>query len=235
MSPTEPLSVRLHPKPRIIPLRNYPRFYAIAYFWGYFPAYTTCMGNVEIGARKKRRARNYRDAALMAVGAAGLIAVAAMAPSLVRLLETTGVNARLRYRAKTTLGKLKARGEIEFVERDGKKYVRLTARGEEALALAQEKMALPEQRPRSWDRRYRLVIFDIPEKRKRTRDRLRHEMRGVGFLRIQDSTWLYPYDCEEFVALLKAELRVGKDVLYAVVEEIENDGWIRKHFSLPSD
>jgi len=59
-------------------------------------------------------------------------------------------------------------------------------------------------------------------------------MQAVGFLRIQDSSWLYPYDCEEFMALLKADLHIGKDVLYAVVEEIENDKWIRKHFNLPA-
>lgn len=57
-------------------------------------------------------------------------------------------------------------------------------------------------------------------------------MRDFGFLRIQDSVWLSPYDCEELIALVKAELRLGKDVLYAIVEEIENDGWIKKHFNL---
>jgi len=51
---------------------------------------------------------------------------------------------------------------------------------------------------------------------------------------IQDSAWVYPYDCEEFVALLKAHLRLGKDVVYAVVEEIGNDAPIRTHFKLPA-
>ncbi|KKW42146.1 MAG: hypothetical protein UY91_C0006G0018 [Parcubacteria group bacterium GW2011_GWB1_55_9] len=77
--------------------------------------------------------------------------------------------------------------------------------------------------------------FDVPEKRKKIRERLRFEMQEVGFLHLQDSAWVYPYDCEEFIALLKADLHIGKDVLYAIVEEIENDKWIRKHFSLPLD
>ena len=58
-------------------------------------------------------------------------------------------------------------------------------------------------------------------------------MKEVGFVCLQDSVWVYPYDCEEFMALLKAELRVGKDVLYAIVERIENDKTIRTHFKLP--
>jgi len=57
-------------------------------------------------------------------------------------------------------------------------------------------------------------------------------MLDFGFLRVQYSVWVSPYDCEELIALVKAELRLGKDVLYVVVEQIENDGWIKKHFQL---
>lgn len=96
-----------------------------------------------------------------------------------------------------------------------------------------EKARLAGNKPKKWDRQYRLVMFDVPEKRKRIRDLLRREMREIGFLRVQDSAWLYPYDCEEFISLLKADLRIGKDVLYAVVDSIDNDAWVRKHFNLP--
>ena len=57
-------------------------------------------------------------------------------------------------------------------------------------------------------------------------------MRESGFLCIQGSVWVYPYDCEDLVALLKADLHIGKDVLYTIVEKIENDAWIKKHFNL---
>lgn len=191
------------------------------------------MGAIEIEARKKRKRRNIRNAALIAIGTAGLIAVSAMAPNIFQILGRTGTLARLKYHSKSVLGRLKQKGEIEFVERDGKRYVRLTKLGEEALAYSTKKMALGIGKPKRWDRRYRLVIFDVPERRRKIRDRLRYEMQEAGFLRVQDSAWVYPYDCEEFMALLKADLHIGKDVLYAVVEEIENDKWIREHFGLP--
>lgn len=193
------------------------------------------MGTVETGAKKKRRRRDLRTAALITIGAAGFITVAAVAPNMFKLLGKSGALAKLKYHSKNVLARLKQKGEIEFEMRDGKRFVRLTERGEEALARAEQKMAFAKEKPRKWDRRYRLVMFDIPERRKGVRDRLRFEMREVGFLRVQDSAWVYPYDCEEFIALLKADLRIGKDVLYAVVEEIENDAWIRKHFGLPSN
>lgn len=58
-------------------------------------------------------------------------------------------------------------------------------------------------------------------------------MSEIGFVRLQDSVWVYPYDCEDFVALLKAELKIGKDVLYAIVDTIEQDKNLRRYFNLP--
>ena len=191
--------------------------------------------SVEAEAKKKRHKRNLRNVALIAIGAVGLIAVSAVAPNMFQILGRTGALTRLKYRSKDVLARLKYKGEIEFVERAGKKYVRLTDRGEKILDLNREKLKFTGNKPNKWDHRYRLVMFDIPEKRRRTRKLLRLEMQEVGFLRIQDSVWVYPFDCEEFIALLNADLRIGKDVLYAVVEEIENDTWIRKHFNLPTD
>lgn len=191
------------------------------------------MGTIERRARKKQRARNLQTAALVAVGAVGIIAVAAIAPKLVGLLKTTGINSRLRYGAMRVLSRLKHRGEIEFIEQNGKKYARLTKTGERALELHTQRLALVDGKRRRWDGRYRLVMFDIPERRRGVRAQLRDEMRDIGFLRVQDSAWIFPYDCEEFIALLKADLRLGKDTLYAVVDEMENDAWIRRHFNLP--
>lgn len=193
------------------------------------------MGSVEASARKKRIRRNVRNAALIAIGAAGLIAVSAIAPNMFQILGRSGALARLKFQTRGVLTRLKMKGEIEFIERDGKRYARLTELGETSFALARQKISLASGKPRKWDRRYRLVIFDVPEKRKKIREHLRSQMREVGFLRVQDSAWVYPYDCEEFVALLKADLHIGNDVLYAVIEEIENDARIRKHFGLPLD
>ena len=85
---------------------------------------------------------------------------------------------------------------------------------------------------RRWDQRWRVIIFDIPERRRKIRDRLRSTMRELGFARLQDSVWVYPYDCEDLMALLKADLKLGVSVLYMVVEHIENDKYLREQFSL---
>ena len=77
-------------------------------------------------------------------------------------------------------------------------------------------------------------MFDVPERRRAVRDKLRTAMRSLGFVRLQDSAWVYPYDCEDLIALLKAELKIGFSALYLVVEHIENDKYLREEFGFKS-
>ena len=76
------------------------------------------------------------------------------------------------------------------------------------------------------------MIFDIPEYRKTLRPQIRRSLQTVGFIRLQDSVWIYPYDCEDFIVLLKAELKIGKDILYMIVDELEGDTRIKEQFGL---
>ena len=61
---------------------------------------------------------------------------------------------------------------------------------------------------------------------------MRRMLVAMGFLPLQRSVWVYPYDCEDVIVLLKADLRIGKDMLYLIVDELENDKWLRKEFDL---
>src|SRR3989344_164540 len=113
----------------------------------------------------------------------------------------------------------------------GKNYVRLTKKGEEKLARY-DLGELKVERPKRWDGKWRLVIFDIRERRRSTRDLLRQQLQGLGLVRLQNSVWVYPYDFSEITVLFKADAAVGKDILYLTVEELENDGWLRRRFGL---
>lgn len=191
------------------------------------------MGVIETSAKRQKRRRNIQHAVLATVGVAGILAVAMIAPGVFGAIgKISGNKYKFGYRARTAAGRLAQKGLVTFLERDGKKFVRITEKGRRLLALETERARLRGQKRRRWDKQYRIVMFDIPERRKHVRKRLASLIRECGFLRLQDSVWIYPYDCEELVALMKAELETGKDILYAVVESIENDRWIKKHFNL---
>jgi DNA-binding transcriptional regulator PaaX len=144
----------------------------------------------------------------------------------------TGNKYKFAYRARTAAGRLAQQGYVRFVERKGMKYVEITERGKQALSFETQKISLMKRTKKRWDGCWRMVIFDIPERKRNIRVQLRMTMQGLGFLRLQDSVWIFPYDCEEVITLLKAELQIGKDVLYVIAEQIENDKPIKKHFNL---
>ena len=190
------------------------------------------MGNIEECARKRRKRENIQQAVLGVIGTAGVISVAMVAPNVFQALPHLmgRENYDLKFKAKNAIGRLIVKG---FVKRNAKGQLEISNAGRRYLAIEEARSLAPAQKKRRWDKQYRLVMFDIPQSRRRTRDRLREMMTAFGFMRLQDSVWVSPYDCEDLIALVKAELRVGKDILYALVREIENDGFIKKHFDLP--
>ncbi len=88
--------------------------------------------------------------------------------------------------------------------------------------------------PRKWDKQWRVIIFDIPEKKRVLRDKVRDILFQTGFKRLQDSVWVYPYDCEKLIGLMKTDLGIGKYLLYMIVDQIENDRFLRMDFGLIS-
>jgi len=191
------------------------------------------MGKLEETSRKRKKKRDVQHAVLATIAVTGLVAFAAVAGNALQLLDyLPNEKYNLKYRAKTAAGRLVAKKYAVWVERDDKRYLSVTSAGRKALEFEQAKIALKNQK-KKWDGRWRMVAFDIPERRKAVRFRLCAVMREIGFVRLQNSVWVYPYDCEDFIALLKAELKIGKDVLYAIADTIQYDKDLRRHFNLP--
>jgi phenylacetic acid degradation operon negative regulatory protein len=55
---------------------------------------------------------------------------------------------------------------------------------------------------RRWDRNWRIVLFDVPEARVSTRNRLRSFLRRRGFGYLQNSVWITPHPIAEERAIL---------------------------------
>ena len=186
---------------------------------------------IEKTARRRRRLRAFERGVLTAALVGGLLIIGG-APSpgmLHKYFKERKKDARFTYQGKTVLGRLERQGLVYCEERGGKRYVRITQAGRHLLLLSGGN---PAPRPKRWDARWRVVLFDIPERRRGVRDSLRRFMADYGFVRLQDSAWVYPYECEEIIALAKAHFRLGASTLYMVVEAIEDDARLRQHFSL---
>ncbi|MBI5138278.1 MAG: CRISPR-associated endonuclease Cas2 [Candidatus Vogelbacteria bacterium] len=165
------------------------------------------------------------------VAVAGILAVTAVAPNALKLIENIPGFSRRRYTMRDAVQRLVKNGSLSYVRKDGHTFLELSKKGKRDLARYRTMEDLCE--PKRWDGKWRIVIFDIKESYRWSRDHLRRELASFGFVRLQNSVWVYPYDVEEVVSLIKVDLKLGSKVLHVTAERIENDTKLRQLFSLP--
>ncbi|MBI5644843.1 hypothetical protein HY970_01980 [Candidatus Kaiserbacteria bacterium] len=188
------------------------------------------MGTIEESGRKRKRRRDLKFALLAGVQAAALTGVLVLAPNVPQALHKLGLIERFSSKDSSTIARARRRMMKAGLLKENNGSLRLTPKGLNILTVLQSQYAF--QKPATWDGRWRALIFDVPEYRKSIRDKIRRTLMRIGFIRLQDSVWVYPYDCEDLIALLKADFKIGKDVLYMIVDEMEGDKDLRKHFGL---
>lgn len=187
------------------------------------------MGKLEESGGRKTRRRDLQQVILQTIATAGILSIGLLAPNVLKALDKLGFipTRRQKEYISSSASKLVKRGLLFY---DGKIY-RPTITGQSLLRrwqFADFKL----NKPKKWDEKWRVIIFDIPEKKRRVRDQIRSLFNRAGLHRLQDSVWVYPYDCEDILTLLKTDLAVGKYVLYLIVDELENDKHLREEFDL---
>ncbi len=188
------------------------------------------MGKLETESKKRTRNKNLQKIILGVVATAGLLSVAAVAPNALQVLGMFGANKKGRH-LEIIANSRRRLVENGLLEHNQNGLLRLTPKGEAKL----RQLELHEykiKQPKRWDKKWRMLIFDIREERRATRDKIRRTLVAIGFIRLQDSVWVYPHDCEDLITLLKADFKIGKDVLYIIADSIENDSVIRKQFGI---
>lgn len=186
------------------------------------------MGNLEKESKKRTRRNNIQKIVLQSIATAGILSIAILAPNALQVLKMFGYKPQGRDREVLlrSRSRLVKQGLLKY-END---FITLTEKGKEMLRRLQIKETVVIQK--KWDKKWRIVIFDIKEYRRTLRDKLRLTLTSIGFKRLQHSVWVFPYDCEDFITLLKADFKIGKDVLYIIADTIENDKSLKQYFGL---
>ncbi len=100
----------------------------------------------------------------------------------------------------TAISRLRKRNLVYGERRDKKLIFALTETGEREAQKVRLKLEM--SKPKRWDGKWRIIIFDVPEKLRGKRDLLRKELNNFGFTQLQRSVWAYPYPLpKEFVEL----------------------------------
>lgn len=101
------------------------------------------------------------------------------------------------YQAETVtqfLSRMSKVGEIERKVINGRVVFKITAKGEKLL---DEVIPLQKLGERTWDGWWRIVIFDIEEKDRYLRDRVREKLLDLGFGKWQESVYICPHPVQE--------------------------------------
>ncbi len=127
---------------------------------------------------------------------------------------------------------LRRQGLIKIEKKNHQIYISLTEKGK-AKAGWMQIDTLKIKRPKKWDRKWRIVIFDIAQLKKIYREALRGKLKELGFVPLQKSVWVYPFDCRDEINLLKNFFGLSdKELRLIIAQEIGDKKPLLKHFSL---
>lgn len=188
------------------------------------------MGKLETDVKKQIRNTRIQKAIISIIGTVGVLSVAMLAPNVFKILPKSGFN-KLKHNKKSidnSRTRLIKNGILAY---DKNGFLFLTKKGESKFKEIEAK-EYKIIKPKKWDRKWRVLIFDIREKKRVLRNKIRYTLVSIGFIRLQNSVWVFPYDCEDLITLLKVDFKIGAEVLYMVVDKIENDTILKKNFGL---
>ncbi len=131
-----------------------------------------------------------------------------------------------------SLSYLKRNRLVSISEKDGQEVLTLTEDGSKRI-LGFNLSQMTIQRPKRWDGCWRIVIFDIPERRKQGREALRSKLKQLGFYQLQKSCFIHPFDCKSEIAFISELFEVSPFVNLLVAKEIEGAAKLQKIFGLP--
>jgi DNA-binding transcriptional regulator PaaX len=140
--------------------------------------------------------------------------------------EIAKQRARRRYRIRLATKRLIERG---YVTANGGR-LSISVSGKELFKKAVQIRLTAEEK--TWDGKWRVLIFDIPQSLAPLRAELRGILKKAGFQMLQQSVWIFPHDCKVLSDLIKQDARLKKRVLYGVFESIEGDVHMRRVFKL---
>jgi len=143
--------------------------------------------------------------------------------------EWENINRQYLYRI---LREFKYERLVDWREQeDGSIKVILTEKGEQwALHFNIEEMKIKKQD--AWDGKWRVVLYDVPEKRKKAREALRKKLKELGFYEFQKSIFLHPFPCREEIDFIVEFFEVRSCVHYGEIINLGNDTKAKIHFKL---
>lgn len=114
---------------------------------------------------------------------------------------------------------------------DGSLMIVLTENGKrKALTYQIDEMKI--KKTQKWDKKWRIVLFDIPEKKKKTREAVRHHLKNLDFFEYQKSVFIHSCDCKNEIEYIIEFYDIRKYVRFIIADSLDNELHLIHHFKL---
>jgi DNA-binding transcriptional regulator PaaX len=88
------------------------------------------------------------------------------------------------------------------------------------------------KKPVQWDKLWRLVIFDIPEKKGQGRKVLGAKLKELGFYPMQKSVFIHPYECKDEIDFITELFELAPYVRFLRVKDVDIELDLKNKFHL---
>ncbi len=143
--------------------------------------------------------------------------------------EWKSINERSLERA---IKRLYASKDVRMVENsDGTVVMTLSESGKKkALIYNLDTMTI--KKPAKWDGLWRIIMFDIPEHKKKGRDALAARLKLLGLRTLQKSVFVHPYECADEIDFITELFGIRRYVRMIIAKDIDNALDLKKKFEL---
>jgi len=143
--------------------------------------------------------------------------------------EWQAIDRRELYRAIQRLYESKL---IDYKEHKGGLVSIVINREGQKVALRYKLDEMKISKPSRWDQKWRVVLFDIPEKQKPLRDALRTQLQQLGLRELQKSVFVHPYECRNEIDFVIELYNARPYVRIIEALSVDNELHLKKKFDL---
>ncbi|PIP63587.1 CRISPR-associated endonuclease Cas2 [Candidatus Roizmanbacteria bacterium CG_4_9_14_3_um_filter_33_18] len=138
-----------------------------------------------------------------------------------------------KKKVKRALQQLEKRKMLNLEVKDNEVYVEVEDIWNKEIIKYSIQSLLELKQKTKWSGKWFLVMFDVPEIERNKRYYLRNFLKIIGFYQYQQSVYVFPYECEKEVTLIKKIIEGGKYLSYIIAEKIEYENKLKIYFGLP--
>jgi DNA-binding transcriptional regulator PaaX len=136
------------------------------------------------------------NTALKVLGLSGLAGVVIVAPNATQGLQTLLRKSRKTVNYQRILAELKRQGLVHITQEQDRLHYTITPAGVHRL----QQIILDEIKievPKKWDKKWRVVSFDVPINQSRQRAIFTQRLQSYNFVMLKKSMWVHPAPCFE--------------------------------------